>query len=61
MNDLRQAWPAPAAPRPIVIVGAGAIVRTAHLPAYRRLQFPVAGLQTQPSGRRRHSATCASF
>jgi predicted dehydrogenase len=44
MNDLRQAWPAPAAPRPIVIVGAGAIVRTAHLPAYRRLQFPIAGL-----------------
>jgi predicted dehydrogenase len=44
MTDLRQAWPAPAAPRPIVIVGAGAIVRTAHLPAYRRLQLPVAGL-----------------
>lgn len=34
----------PAAPRPIVVVGAGAIVRSAHLPAYRRLGFPVAGL-----------------
>jgi len=44
MNDLRQSWPTPAAPRPIAIVGAGAIVRTAHLPAYRRLQFPIAGL-----------------
>ena len=44
MTDLRQAWPAPAAPRPIVIVGAGAIVRTAHLPAYTRLRFPIAGV-----------------
>jgi predicted dehydrogenase len=44
MNDLRQAWPLPAAPRPIAIVGAGAIVRTAHLPAYARLRFPIAGV-----------------
>jgi predicted dehydrogenase len=44
MTDLRQSWPAPSRPRPIVIVGAGAIVRTAHLPAYRRLGLPVAGL-----------------
>jgi predicted dehydrogenase len=44
MTALRQAWPRPSHPRPIVIVGAGAIVRTAHLPAYRRLAFPVAGL-----------------
>jgi predicted dehydrogenase len=42
--ELRQAWPSPAAPRPIVIIGAGAIVRTAHLPAYIRLKFRVAGL-----------------
>jgi predicted dehydrogenase len=39
-----QAWPRPGAPRPIVIVGAGAIVENAHLPAYRRLGFEVAGL-----------------
>jgi predicted dehydrogenase len=44
MAALRQAWPLPSRPRPIVIVGAGAIVRTAHLPAYRRLGYPVAGL-----------------
>lgn len=44
MPDLIQAWPRPAHPRPIVIIGAGAIVRTAHLPAYRRLAYPVAGL-----------------
>lgn len=44
MTNLRQAWPAPSRPRPIVIIGAGAIVRTAHLPAYRRLGFPITGL-----------------
>jgi predicted dehydrogenase len=44
MRELQQAWPRPAHPRPIVVVGAGAIVRTAHLPAYRRLSLPVAGL-----------------
>ena len=44
MTTLRQAWDVPSHPRPIVSIGAGAIVRTAHLPAYRRLAFPVAGL-----------------
>jgi predicted dehydrogenase len=41
--DLPQAWPRPSAPRPIVVVGAGAIVEQAHLHAYRRLGFDVAG------------------
>jgi predicted dehydrogenase len=44
MTGLKQAWPTPSHPRPIVIIGAGAIVRAAHLPAYARLQYPVAGL-----------------
>jgi predicted dehydrogenase len=44
MTELRQAWPAPSRPRPIVFIGGGAIVRTAHLPAYRRLGLPVAGI-----------------
>jgi predicted dehydrogenase len=44
MNTFRQSWPRPSQPRPIVIIGAGAIVRTAHLPAYQRLGFQVAGL-----------------
>ena len=44
VTDLRQAWPPPSTPRPIVVIGAGAIVRTAHLPAYRRLGLPVAGI-----------------
>lgn len=44
MIELRQAWSVPSRPRPIVIIGAGGIIRTAHLPVYRRLKFPVAGL-----------------
>lgn len=42
--DLVQGWPRSSHPRPIVVVGAGAIVRTAHLPVYRRLGYPVAGI-----------------
>lgn len=42
-NDLPQRWPRPSAPRPIVVIGSGAIVEQAHLPAYRRLAFEVAG------------------
>src|SRR4029079_661648 len=44
MTDLTQVWPRPSRPLPIAIIGAGAIVRTAHLPVYRRLGFPVAGV-----------------
>jgi len=44
MIAARQAWPLPTMPRPIVVIGAGAIVRTAHLPAYRRIGLPVAGV-----------------
>ncbi len=36
--------PHPRQPRPIVIVGAGGIVRAAHLPAYRQAGFPVIGI-----------------
>ncbi len=41
---LRQAWPVPSAPRPIVVIGSGSIAQTAHLPAYRRLGLPIAGV-----------------
>ena len=44
LTDLQQSWRVPSRPRPIVIIGAGGIVRTAHLPVYQRLKFPVAGL-----------------
>jgi predicted dehydrogenase len=43
-SGLTQAWPRPAYARPIVILGAGGIVRAAHLPAYRALELPVAGV-----------------
>ena len=42
--DLTQSWPAPSAPKPIVIVGAGGIVRDAHLPAYRMAGLTVSGV-----------------
>ena len=43
-SDLRQRWPLPSAPQSIVVIGAGSIVRDAHLPVYQRLTFPVAGI-----------------
>ncbi len=42
--ELRQSWPRPSRPRPIAIIGAGGIVNDAHLPAYRKAGFPVAGV-----------------
>src|ERR1051326_5645244 len=41
---LSQSWPMPSRPRPIVIIGAGGIVNDAHLPAYKKASFPVAGI-----------------
>jgi predicted dehydrogenase len=34
----------PVAPRPIIVIGAGGIVRAAYLPAYAKAAFPVVGL-----------------
>ena len=34
----------PKCPRQIAIIGAGSIVRDAHLPAYRQAGFPVAAI-----------------
>ncbi|NJN83470.1 MAG: Gfo/Idh/MocA family oxidoreductase [Caldilineaceae bacterium] len=36
--------PLPDTPRPIVLIGAGGIVRDAHLPAYQKAGFPVVGI-----------------
>jgi len=36
--------PRPTTPRPIISIGAGGIVHDAHLPAYRKAEFPVAAL-----------------
>jgi predicted dehydrogenase len=41
---LRQSWPAPSHPKPIVTIGAGSIVVDAHFPAYRKAGFPIAGV-----------------
>jgi predicted dehydrogenase len=50
-SGLRQFWARPTKPRPIVIIGAGGIVSDAHLPAYRRAGFTVAGLYDQDRSR----------
>ena len=44
LNSLKQRWELPSSPKPIVVIGAGSIVRDAHLPTYARLGFPVAGI-----------------
>jgi predicted dehydrogenase len=44
IETLSQDWPAPSRPKPIVIVGAGGIVRDAHLPAYTKAGLEVAGV-----------------
>jgi predicted dehydrogenase len=41
---LRQSWPLPARPLPIVLIGAGGIAQNAHLPAYREAGLLVTGL-----------------
>jgi predicted dehydrogenase len=44
VTNLQQSWPRASRPLPIVGIGAGAIVRGSHLPAYARLALPVRGL-----------------
>ena len=41
----------PRRPRPIVLLGAGGIVRDAHLPAYRKAGFTVAGIYNRTRAR----------
>jgi predicted dehydrogenase len=41
----------PAHPRPIVMIGAGGIVRDAHLPAYAKAGFPVAAIYNRTRAR----------
>ncbi|MCF3638800.1 Gfo/Idh/MocA family oxidoreductase [Rhizobium sp. TRM95111] len=56
-GSLRQWWPKPASPRPIVIFGAGSIVGDAHLPAYEKGGFPVAGIFDPDAGKAKDLAT----
>ncbi|MGC8521756.1 MAG: Gfo/Idh/MocA family protein [Steroidobacteraceae bacterium] len=55
-SGLRQRHPLPSAPRPIVIIGTGGIVNDAHLPAYRKAGFPVAGVFDVDTDRARATA-----
>jgi len=43
-SELQQSWPLPKVPIPVVIFGAGSIVRDAHLTAYKMANIPVAGI-----------------
>ncbi|MBX2839161.1 MAG: Gfo/Idh/MocA family oxidoreductase [Gammaproteobacteria bacterium] len=43
-DELVQSWPLPSSPSPVVIFGAGSIVRDAHLLAYKKAGIPVAGI-----------------
>lgn len=42
--EIHQGPPVPERPRPILCIGAGGVVRDAHLPAYRKAGFEVFGL-----------------
>lgn len=44
MTDPAYSLARPARPRPIVVIGAGGIVRDAHLPAYAKAGYPVAAI-----------------
>lgn len=54
--ELEQRWPAPSAPRPIVLIGAGGIANDAHLPAYRALGLEVRGCFDLDAARARATA-----
>ena len=48
--------PLPNSPAPIVLIGAGGIVNDAHLPAYHKAGFPVAGIFDIDTGKARQTA-----
>lgn len=54
MDKLQQRWPLPGNPKPIVFIGAGSIVRDAHIPAYKLAGFELAGV-TDPDEARAKS------
>ena len=44
IKNLSQTWPIPSKTSPIIIIGTGGIIKDAHLPAYKKAGFEVAGL-----------------
>lgn len=62
VDDIRalgRRWPMPAKPQPIIVIGTGAIVNDAHLPAYRKAGLPVIGVFD--TDRARACATATRF
>jgi predicted dehydrogenase len=51
LTDLHVEGPRPRNPRPIVSIGAGGIVRDAHLPAYKKAAFPVVAITDLDRGK----------
>lgn len=56
-TELTQLWPMPSTPKPIVVIGAGGIVRDAHLPAYQKWGLPVAGIYDRDLDRAKYVAS----
>jgi predicted dehydrogenase len=54
--SLRQFWPQPSHPRPIVTIGAGSIVVDGHFPAYRKAGLPIGGVYDLDAARARSVA-----
>lgn len=56
-SNIIQSWPAPENPKPVVLIGAGGIVRDAHLPAYKQAGIPVRGVADLDADRAKSLAT----
>ena len=50
-DPVQQSWPMPRDPLPIVIFGAGSIVRDAHIPAYQAMGLPISGVYDPDIGK----------
>jgi len=51
IKNFSQTWPMPSKRSPIIIIGTGGIVKDAHLPAYKKAGFEVAGLYDVDKGK----------
>lgn len=64
MKSLTQYWPLCTKPSPIVLFGAGSIVSDAHLPAYAKAGYGVAGIYDPDTDKARSLAKewgCKAF
>lgn len=61
MENLRQHWTLATDPKPIVIFGAGSIVTDAHLPAYAKAGYTVAGIYDPEVEKAQHVANEHGF